>query len=93
MVRSATSRIPARDADWSIRGLVVDAKNWWPGKHVLISPRSVRDIDWGHRLVNLSVDRQLVKDSPPYDASSSVDRAYEDDFRNHYDDVRPSDRL
>jgi hypothetical protein len=81
------------DADWSIRYLVVDTKNWWPGKHVLISPRSARDIDWEHRLVNLSVDRQRVKDSPPYDASSAVDRAYEDDFRNHYGDVRRSDRL
>ena len=29
------------DADWSIRYLVVDTKNWWPGKKVLISPRSV----------------------------------------------------
>ncbi|MFZ3177602.1 MAG: PRC-barrel domain-containing protein, partial [Methylovirgula sp.] len=28
------------DADWSIRYLVVDTKNWWLGKKVLISPRS-----------------------------------------------------
>ena len=27
------------DADWSIHYLVVDTKNWWPGKKVLISPR------------------------------------------------------
>ena len=30
------------DADWSIHYLVVDTKNWWPGKKVLISPRSAR---------------------------------------------------
>ena len=34
------------DADWSIRYLVVDTKNWWPGKKALISPRSASDIDW-----------------------------------------------
>ena len=58
------------DADWSIHYLVVDTKNWWPGKKVLISPRSARQIDWTDRLVNLDVDRQSVKDSPPYDAAT-----------------------
>lgn len=80
-----------KDADWSIRYLVVDTKNWWPGKRVLISPRSVREIDWMNNLVNLKVDRQRVKDSPPYDASIIVDRAFENDFHNYYDNVRPSD--
>jgi hypothetical protein len=27
------------DADWSIHYLVVDTKNWWPGKKVLVSSR------------------------------------------------------
>ena len=80
------------DADWSIQYLVVDTQNWWPGKKVLISPRSVREIDWTDNLVNLNVDRQRVKDSPAYDASTMVDRAYERHFHSHYDDVRPSSR-
>jgi hypothetical protein len=80
------------DADWSIHYLVVDTKNWWPGKKVLISPRSTRDIDWMDRLVNLDVDRQRVKDSPAYDASTPVDRAYEKDFHKHYGEVQPSNR-
>jgi hypothetical protein len=81
------------DVDWSIRYLVVDTKNWWPGKRVLISPRSASDIDWQHQLVNLKVDRQKVKDSPVYDASTPVDRAFEDGFRRYYGDhVRPDDR-
>ena len=76
------------DADWSIHYLVVDTKNWWPGKKVLISPRSAQEIDWTDKLVNLNVDRQRVKDSPAYDASTTVDRAYEKNFHNHYGDVR-----
>jgi sporulation protein YlmC with PRC-barrel domain len=80
------------DTDWSIHYLVVDTKNWWPGKKVLISPRSAREIEWADRLVNLNVDRQRVKDSPAYDASTTVDRAYEKHFHDHYGDVRPSDR-
>src|SRR5665213_3082452 len=39
------------DADWSIHFLVVDTRNWWPGKRVLISPRSVIEIDWQEEMV------------------------------------------
>jgi len=80
------------DGDWSIHYLVVDTKNWWPGKKVLISPRSAREIDWTHRLVHIDVDRQMVKDSPAYDASITVDRVYEKHFHSYYGDIRPSDR-
>jgi hypothetical protein len=78
------------DADWSIQYLVVDTQNWWPGRRVLISPRSAQEIDWTNNLVNLNVDRQRVKDSPAYDASTPVDPAYERNFRSHYGDVRSS---
>jgi hypothetical protein len=80
------------DADWGIHYFVVDTKNWWPGKKVLISPRSVKNIDWTDRLVNLNVARKRVKDSPTYDASTVVDRAYENHFNNYYSDGRPSSR-
>ena len=76
------------DADWSIHYLVVDTKNWWPGKKVLISPRSAKEIDWSDKLVNLDVDRQRVKDSPAYDPTTSVDRGYEREFHSYYDSLR-----
>ena len=81
------------DTDWSIRYLVVDTKNWWPGKRVLIAPRSAQEINWTHRRVNLDVDREKVKDSPLYDAATTVDGAYEKHFHNYYADVRPAGRL
>jgi hypothetical protein len=73
------------DGDWSIHYLIVDTQNWWPGKQVLISPRSIESTDWSKRLVNLDVDRGTVKDSPAYDGSMTVDRAYEVQFHGHYD--------
>jgi hypothetical protein len=81
------------DADWSIHYLLVDTKNWWPGKKVLISPRSAQTIDWSKKLVNLNVDRQRVKASPAYDASMTVDRAYERQFHDYYGGVRPNPPL
>jgi hypothetical protein len=76
------------DGDWSIHYLVVDTQNWWPGKKVLISPRSIRSTDWATRTVTLDVDRQRVKGSPAYDGSEAVDRAYEYAFHGYYDNRR-----
>jgi sporulation protein YlmC with PRC-barrel domain len=81
------------DADWSIHYLVVDTTNWWPGKLVLISPRSASDINWADRLVNLDVDRQRVKDSPPYDAATTVDGTYEQRFHDYYGEIRATDQF
>ncbi len=72
------------DADWSIRYLVADTKNWWPGNRILVSSRSAGEIDWTDRLVNLDVDRQRIKDSPAYDASTTIDRAYDEKFLTYY---------
>ena len=72
------------DADWSIRYLLVDTTNWWAGKTVLVSPRSVRDIDWSDQLVNLDVNRQRIQDSPAYDPSVTIDRAFEEKFLTYY---------
>jgi hypothetical protein len=76
------------DGDWSIHYLVVDTANWWPGKTVLVSPRSVLKTNWSDRTVDLNVTRQQIKDSPTYDGSEAVDRAYEYKFHGYYDGCR-----
>jgi PRC-barrel domain len=80
------------DADWSIRYFVVDTKNWWPGKKIVILPRSVTPIDWNDGFVNVDVDRQKIKDSPAYDPSTTIDRVFEDNYRRHYGDLSATDR-
>jgi hypothetical protein len=80
------------DANWGIHYLVVDTKNWWPGKKVLIAPGLVHAIDWNGRLVDLDVGRDKVKESPPYDTSTTIDPVYENHFNNYYGGVGPSDR-
>jgi hypothetical protein len=80
------------DTDWSIRYLIVDTKNWWPGKKVLISPRSAQEIEWNEKLVHLNVNRQTVKASPEYNTAATVDRAYEKQFHGYYGETMSSDR-
>ena len=76
------------DGDWSIRYLIADTSVWWFGKAVLVSPRSVLKTNWPGRTVDLDVTRQQIKDSPAYDGSEAVDRAYERQFHGYYDDLR-----
>jgi sporulation protein YlmC with PRC-barrel domain len=80
-----------QEADWSIRYLIVDTKNWWPGKRVLISPRSAREVNWVDEQLILNVDCQRVRNSPAYEPSRTVDRAFEDHFHRYYSNAVVSD--
>jgi len=72
------------DASWRIRYLVVDTKNWWPGQQVLISPRTVRNIDWADRSIHLNISRQRIKHGRAYDPAKIADRANEDLMLKYY---------
>ena len=48
---------------WSIEHLLVDTGNWIGGRSVLISPRSVRAIDWSAKTVEIALTRQALLDS------------------------------
>lgn len=63
------------EAGWSLHDIVVDTKNWWPGKRVLISPRSVCTIDWAQNRMALDVSRQKVQDSPTLDEAAALGRS------------------
>ena len=69
---------------WAIRYIVVDTRNWWPGKHVLISPQWITRVDWAERLVTLDVARDTVQSAPEYDPGSEYSRAHEASLHRHY---------
>ncbi|HTL69990.1 MAG TPA: PRC-barrel domain-containing protein [Candidatus Eisenbacteria bacterium] len=72
------------DADWAVRYLVVDTRNWLPGKKVLISPWWVQDIRWEDSRICVSLTCEQIRRSPPYDFASPVGRDYEDTLFEHY---------
>jgi hypothetical protein len=61
------------DQSWSVCDLVVDTRNWWPGKRVLIEPRLVQSIDWDEREIRLSLPREQVEDRPAYQHETPSD--------------------
>jgi hypothetical protein len=70
--------------DWAIRYLVVDTKNWWPGRHVLVAPQWASGISWSERAVTLEMTREQIEKAPEYDPARIVDRAFEQRLFEHY---------
>lgn len=59
------------DADWRIRFITVDTRNWWPGEKVLISQSSVQRIEWTESLIYVDIDRERIKAAPRYHPASA----------------------
>ena len=72
------------DANWSIHYFIVDTRNWWFGKQVLISPLAVNAINWFERHVQLNVSRELVRASPPWDPLVAFNDEYAMRLHKHY---------
>lgn len=73
------------DADWAIRYLLVDTRNWWPGgKKVLLGTQWITRIDWTDSTVQSSLTRDQIKNSPEYDEDMPLDRDYETRLHEFY---------
>jgi hypothetical protein len=72
------------DGAWTIRYMVVDTRNWWPGKKVLVSPWWITEVIWGTMRVRVNMDCETIKNSPPFDPTTGVDRAYEERLHDYY---------
>lgn len=69
---------------WAIRYLVVDTRNWWPGKKVLVSPQWIERVSWSESKVFVNLSREAIKQSPGFLDDSVLDRDYETVLHHHY---------
>jgi hypothetical protein len=69
---------------WTIRYMVVDTRNWWPGKKVVISPEWIGNVSWTDSTVYVELTRGAIKNAPEYDPSRPIDRDYEARLHQHY---------
>jgi hypothetical protein len=72
------------DETWAIRYMVVDTKNWWPGKKVLISPRWIERVCWDESKVFVRLSREAIKEAPEYSDALMLTREYEEGLHGHY---------
>src|SRR5215469_17944717 len=72
------------DQTWTIRYLVADTRNWWPGKQVLLAPQWIAWMSWPEGRVYIDLDMETVKRGPEYDHSRPITREYETELFSHY---------
>ncbi len=70
---------------WAIRYLVIDTRNWLPGKYVLVSTKWIERVSWVESKVYVNLSREMIKSSPEYTPESLLTRDYEIGLHRHYD--------
>ena len=72
------------DETWAIRYLIIDTKNWWTGKKVLVSPLWNDHTSWDELKIFINLSRESIKSSPEYSENSLLTRDYEIELHRHY---------
>jgi sporulation protein YlmC with PRC-barrel domain len=73
------------DETWAIRYLIVDTKDWLPGKRVLISPKWIERVSWSEKQVVVDLTREAIEQAPEYADDSPLTRDQETALHRHYD--------
>lgn len=71
--------------NWMIRYMVVDTKNFLPGKNVLIALSWIKDINWIESNVRVALTKESIKNSPEFDPEKPLDKEYEERLHKYYD--------
>lgn len=72
------------DDTWTIRYLIINTKNWWPGKRVLVSPEWISRVSWNESKVYIDLSRESIKSSPEYSEDILINRDYETSLYHFY---------
>jgi uncharacterized protein YrrD len=72
------------DHTWAIRYLIVDTRNWLPGRKVLLAPSWIKNVSWDESKVYVDLRRQEVETSPEYHPSKPFERPLETRLYEHY---------
>jgi len=80
----AVSDLYFDDDSWTIRYLTVDTGGWLGGRRVLISPISVRSVDWPGKRLDVALTRKQVENSPDINLHQPVSRQHEAEYFGYY---------
>ena len=72
------------DVEWTIRYLVVGTGGLLTGRSVLIPLHALTGANWAEEILQVSLTKQQVKDSPGVDTAKPVSRQHEMEVLNHY---------
>jgi uncharacterized protein YrrD len=74
----------AQTDGWAIRYMIVDTRNWLPGRKVLVSPLWTDRIVWGKQEVHVDLTRNVIETAPEFAPSGTINRDDEAKLFDHY---------
>lgn len=72
------------NGSWALRYVMVDTREWWIGKHVVVPTQWITALDWEKQLVHVDVLRNAVQQAPEFDPALALSRDYESALFGHY---------
>ncbi len=72
------------DNNWAIRYMVIDTRNWLPGRKVLVAPEWLQSVSWVKEQIAVSLDADTIKHSPEFDPDTQINEAYEATLNDYY---------
>jgi len=73
------------DRGWTIPMLVVETREWWPGKHVLIATARIDYLDREDRCIAVRASREELENNPDFDLmSANPEGAVQDLYRRFW---------
>lgn len=72
------------DKDWVVRYVVVNTRNWLPGKQVLMAPNWITSIIWEEDNVVVGHSQEDIKNSPEFDSETQINRQFEEILYDYY---------
>jgi uncharacterized protein YrrD len=72
------------DETWALRYMVVDTRNWLPGRKVLVATEWVREISWTDASAVVDLTREAVRSSPEFDPAAPINREVEVQLYDYY---------
>jgi hypothetical protein len=69
---------------WSIRYVLIDARSWLPGRHIVFAPDWFSRINWITGEMKVDLGRDTVRTSPRFERTEMVTDEYAAQLRDHY---------
>jgi uncharacterized protein YrrD len=73
------------EATWTMTDLLVDTRNWWPGKKVLIPHTAIQVVSWIDRAITVNLTREQIQQAPEYDHNIGVTSEYHQRVKEYYE--------
>jgi uncharacterized protein YrrD len=70
--------------NWAVRYLVIDTRNWLPGRKALLAPKWINRFVWEDAKVYVDLPQKLIRTGPAYDPEAPMTSDYENALLLHY---------